>query len=255
MSKSYKQELLAVLAIAKRVGHFQIERQSTLGKINLKEDRSPFTEIDVTSENMIRDDILDLFPEDGFLGEETGTKESTNGRTWIVDPLDGTRPYIHNIPTFSTLIALEENGEIVVGVCTLHGLGETYWATKGGGAFCNGKPIHVSKTATVSDSMGTALGLVEAADTDTAKKLYKSMQGWEYTYGFMDAYSYMSVAAGKLEACVSLIDMPWDRGPAAIIVAEAGGRATNLAGVSTLYDTHYIVTNGAIHDELLGQLQ
>ncbi len=255
MNKTYKQELLAVLAIAKKVGHFQLERQNTLGKINLKEDRSPFTEIDVTSENMIKTDLLDLFPEDGFLGEETGTVESTNGRRWIVDPLDGTRPYIHKIPTFSTLIALEENGEIVVGVCALHGLHETYWATKGGGAFCNGSPIHVSTTATVKDSMGTQLGLVEAAETATAKKLYKSMQCWEYSYGFMDAYSYMCVAAGKLDICVSLIDSAWDRGPAAIIVAEAGGKATNLAGITSIYDAHYIVTNGAVHDELLAQLK
>ncbi len=251
----YKQELLAALAIAKNVGHFQLEKQATLSKINLKEDRSPVTEVDEQSEEMIKADLLDLFPEDGFLGEETGTVESKNGRRWIVDPLDGTRPYIHKIPTFSTLIALEEDGEIVLGVVALHGLQETYWATKGGGAFCNGKKISVSDTSTVNDAMGSALGLTEAADTDAGQKLYKSMQSWEYVYGFMDAFSYMGVASGKLDMTVALIDTAWDRAPAAIIVKEAGGQISDLSGTSTIYGEQFLVTNGKIHNELLGQLK
>ncbi len=251
----YKQELLATLAIAKKIGHFQLERQSKLGKIDLKEDRSPVTQIDIESEDMIKADLLDLFPDDGFLGEESGEVESKNGRRWIVDPLDGTRPFIHQIPTFSTLIALEENGEIVVGVVALHGLGETYWATKDGGAFCNGKQIHVSKTAKVSDAMGSALGLTEAAQTDPGKKLYQSMQNWEYVYGFMDAFSYMGVASGKLDMTVALIDSAWDRAPAALIITEAGGRVSSLSGEQSIYDEHFIVSNGVIHEELLNELQ
>lgn len=251
----YKQELLAALAIAKKVGHFQLERQASLGKINLKKDRSPVTEVDEKSEEMIKADLLELFPDDGFLGEETGTKESTNGRRWIVDPLDGTRPYIHKIPTFSTLIALEENGEIVVGVVALHGMNEMYWATKGGGAYCNGKKIEVSATATVSDAMGSALGVTEAAQSEAGRKLYKSMQSWEYVYGFMDAFSYMGVASGKLDMTVALIDSAWDRAPAALIISEAGGRVSSLSGDKTIYDEHFVVTNGVIHEELLSQLQ
>lgn len=251
----YKKELLAVLAIAKRVGHFQLERQEQLGHINLKEDRSPVTEVDEKSELMIKEDLLELFPEDGFLGEETGTVESKNGRRWIVDPLDGTRPYIHKIPTFSTLIALEENGEIVVGVVALHGMNQTYWATKGGGAFCNGKPISVSNTGKVSDAMGSALGVTEAADTDAGQKLYKSMQSWEYVYGFMDAFSYMGVASGKLDMTVALIDTAWDRAPAAVIVKEAGGICTSISGEDSIYGEQFVVSNGRIHKELLDQLK
>ena len=251
----YKKELLATLAIIKNIGHFQLEKQNELHSINLKEDRSPVTEIDQESEERIKRDLLELFPEDGFLGEESGEVKSKNGRRWIVDPLDGTRPYIHKIPTFSTLIALEENGEIVLGVVALHALGETYWATKGGGAFCNGKRISVSTTAQkVEDAMGSALGLTESAHTSIGQALYQSMQKWEYVYGFMDAYSYMAVASGKLDMTVSLIDTAWDRAPAAIIVKEAGGKVSSASGEETIYGEHFIVSNGVIHNELLQDL-
>lgn len=247
----YTNELELAIEIAKEVGQFQLERQSTLGKINLKEDRSPVTEVDQQSEEMIKKAILAAFPTDGFFGEETGKSEGTSGRRWIVDPLDGTRPYIHKIPTFSTLIGLEEDGEMVVGVVNLPGMEECYYATKGGGAFCNGEPIKVSKCATIQDAMGAALGLVEEADTPIGKKLMPYMQQLDYVYGFMDAYSYVAVAAGKLDVCITLIDFPWDRSPAAIIVEEAGGQFSTLAGERTIYGDNFCVTNGIIHEETL----
>ena len=248
---NYEKELSVALAIAKEVGLYQLKEQSSLGKINLKEDRSPFTKVDVTSEKMIQEAVLSAFAEDGFLGEESGEKKGSNNRRWIVDPLDGTRPYIHNIPTFSVLIALEEGNEIVAGVCHFPALNETYYATKGGGAFCDGKLISVSKTANISDAMGTSLGLTETAGSIVSEQLFDTMVSWEYVYGFMDAYSYMSVAAGKLDICVSLIDFAWDRGPAAIIIKEAGGRVSDFAGDDTIYSEQFLVTNGLIHEEAL----
>ncbi len=250
MSK-YMNELELAIKIAKEVGEFQLQRQASLGKINLKEDRSPVTEVDEKSEDMIKAAIAEAFPADGFFGEETGKTEGTSGRRWIVDPLDGTRPYIHKIPTFSTLIGLEENGEMVLGVVNLPALEECYYATKGGGAFCNGTKIEVSKCDSVKDAMGTALGLVEEADKPSGKKLMPYMQQLDYVYGFMDAYSYVAVASGKLDVCITLIDFPWDRSPAAIIVEEAGGTFSTLSGERTIYGENFCVTNGIIHKETL----
>lgn len=249
----YHDEVELAIAIAKEVGQFQLNRQSTLGKINLKEDRSPVTEVDQQSEEMIKAAIQKAFPRDGFFGEETGKSEGTSGRRWIVDPLDGTRPYIHKIPTFSTLIGLEEDGEMIVGVVNLPGMEECYYATKGGGAFCNGQPIHVSQCNSIKDAMGAALGLVEEANTPVGQKLMPYMQSLDYVYGFMDAYSYVAVAAGKLDVCITLIDFPWDRSPAAIIVEEAGGRFSTLSGERTIYGDNFCVTNGLLHDETLKQ--
>lgn len=251
----YAKELELALDIAKKVGAFQLERQSSLKKINIKEDRSPVTEVDQKSEEMIKESLLSAFPEDGFFGEETGKSQGTSGRRWIVDPLDGTRPYIHKIPTFSTLIGLEENGEMVLGVVNLPGMEECYYATKGGGAFCNGEKIAVSNCEKIEDAMGATLGLVEEADTIVGKKLMPYMQSLDYVYGFMDAYSYMAVAAGKLDVCITLIDFPWDRSPAAIIVEEAGGVFSDLSGERTIYGDNFIVTNGNIHRATLDCFQ
>lgn len=248
---NYAKELKLAIAIAKEVGAYQLEKQATLGKINLKEDRSPVTEVDQNSEEMIKEAINKAFPEDSFFGEETGKTEGTSGRRWIVDPLDGTRPYIHKIPTFSTLIGLEENGEMVLGVVNLPAMNECYYATKGGGAFCNGKQVQVSKCNSIENAMGANLGLVEEADTPVGKKLLPFMQKLDYVYGFMDAYSYVAVAAGKLDVCITLIDFPWDRSPAAIIVEEAGGRFSTLTGERTIYGDNFLVTNGIIHDDVL----
>ncbi len=245
----YNQELNIAVKVIKEVAEYQLEKQDTLKKINLKEDHSPFTEVDTTSEDMIRDAFKKAFPEDGFFGEESGKTEGTSGRRWIVDPLDGTRPYIHKIPTFSTLIALEEDGEIVVAVVNFPALAECYWATKGNGAFCNGEPISVSTTNIIEDAMGSSLGLTEAANSENGKKLYSFMQKWDYVYGFMDAYSYMGVASGKLDLCISLIDFPWDRAPATLIVKEAGGKFSDLLGEETIYGESFVVTNGLLHAE------
>jgi histidinol-phosphatase len=247
----YSKELEVAKEISFKVAKYQLEKQDSLKHINLKEDKSPFTEVDTTSEDMIRAAFAEAFPEDGFFGEESGKTKGTSGRQWIVDPLDGTRPYIHKIPTFSILIGLEEDGKIVAGVVNFPALNECYWATKGGGAFCNGEPISVSKTEKVEEAMGSSLGLTESADTESGKKLYSFMQKWDYVYGFMDAYSYMGVASGKLDLCISLIDYPWDRAPAAIIVEEAGGKFSSLKDEKSIYGDSFIVSNGLVHSECL----
>ena len=247
----YKKELEIAINIAKVVGEYQLKKQDSLKHINLKEDRSPFTEVDTTSEDMIRAEFAKYFPKDGFFGEESGKTEGTSGRRWIVDPLDGTRPYIHKIPTFSTLIALEDNNEIVVGVANFPALNECYYASKNGGAFCNSEVISVSKTSNINDVMGSALGVIEDSHRDNGQKLFRFMKKWDYIYGFMDAYSYMAVASGKLDTTVALIDFPWDRAPAAIIVKEAGGKFASLNGKESIYEDSFFVSNNNIFNGIL----
>ena len=247
----YLTEIELLKEIVLVVGKYQIEMQKKLKTVNLKEDRSPFTEVDVNSEKTIIDKISQKFPDDGFLGEESGETVGTSGRRWIIDPLDGTRPYIHGIPTYSILIALEDKGTLAAGIIHFPMLNETYYATLGGGAFCNGEKISVSKTEKLSDSMASALGVVEAAKEEKGKLLLELLQKCEYSYGFMDAYSYTSVAAGKLDFCVSLLDKPWDRAPAAIIVKEAGGVFSDLSGNETIYSDDFIVSTAKTHKEIL----
>jgi len=109
-----------------------------------KADNSPVTQADRQCERLIAGMLNESFPADGLLGEEGASIESGNGRRWIVDPIDGTRDFVRGNPLWANLIALESDGEVVLGVVNLPLLGKLYVACRGGGAFCNERPIHAS---------------------------------------------------------------------------------------------------------------
>jgi histidinol phosphatase-like enzyme (inositol monophosphatase family) len=244
-------ELALARTLAVAAGKIQLSSRRALPPIERKADRSPVTQVDRRCERLIREGLLGEFPEDGFMGEESGSVEGSSGRRWIVDPLDGTRPYLRGIPTFSVMIGLEEgDGSIGVGVVHLPALGETYWAARGSGAFCNGEAIRVSSIDRLDTATGSVLGLGEAAP-ERETPLLKLMRSWEYSYGFMDAYSYMCVAAGRLDACVSVLDRPWDRAAAVCIVTEAGGRFSDIHGADSVHGGSTLMTNGLLHEAIV----
>jgi histidinol phosphatase-like enzyme (inositol monophosphatase family) len=247
----YSRELSEALKAAEKAGRYIRKSEQQLPAIEAKADRSPVTEIDRTSESIIRDHLLAFFKTDGFLGEESGEQAGASGRRWIVDPLDGTRPYLRNIPTYSVLISLEDNNVPVVGVIHLPALDCTCWASKGGGAYLNNIPIHVSNCRTLKTAFASALGFVEKADTGSGQSLFRLMQSWDYTYGFMDAYTYICVARGSIDIVVNLLDKPWDCASAACIVTEAGGRFSDIRGIPSVHNGSIILSNGALHEEAL----
>lgn len=245
----FDKELSAALAIAQAAGNIHLDLQPK--DIEHKDDNSPVTEIDKKCEQLIRNKLMEMFPNDGFLGEETGDFKGSNDRKWIVDPLDGTRPFIRNIPTHSVLIALEQENEPVVGIIHLPALKITCWAKKNGGAFLNGKPIRVSETSEMKSAMGSALGFLEKSETNEGKKLFSLMKSWDYAYGFMDAYSYVCAASGKLDMCVNLLDKPWDCAAAACIVSEAGGIFSDIHGNRSVYNGSIVISNKKLHSEII----
>ena len=251
---SGSKELTAAVNAAKEAGKIQLDGLKKLASINIekKSDRSPVTAVDKACESRIREILLSEFPNDGFLGEETGENAGTTARRWIVDPLDGTRPFIRNIPTHSALIALEENGVPTVGVIHLPAMNLTCYASRGGGAFIDGEPIRVSSTSNLSEAMGSVLGITEYAGTPLGNSLITLTRAWDYTYGFMDAYSYVLLALGRLDACVNLLDKPWDCAAAACIITEAGGKFSSVNGEKTVHGGSIALTNGILHEEVLG---
>jgi len=247
-------ESAAAVKAAEEAGKIQLDGLKELASISIekKSDRSPVTVVDKACEARIREMLLGEFPDDGFLGEETGENAGTTARRWIVDPLDGTRPFIRGIPTHSVLIALEEDGVPVVGVIHLPAMGITCRASRGGGAYINGEPIRVSLTNNLSDAMGSVLGITEYAGSPLGDSLIALTRAWDYTYGFMDAYSYVLLASGRLDACVNLLDKPWDCAAAACIVTEAGGKFSSVNGEKTVHGGSIALTNGILHEEVLG---
>lgn len=248
---SYEKELKIALECAREAGLIHLKYQNCIEDIQIKADNSPVTNVDNQSEKLIRDKLLSNFPRDGFLGEESGDFRGSTARSWIVDPLDGTRPFIRGIPTHSVLIALEENSVPVLGIIHLPAMNLTCWATKGNGAYLNGSQIHVSNISTLNKAIGSALGFRECAETSDGKKLFSLMRSWDYAYGFMDAYSYVCVASGKLDLSVNLLDKAWDCAPAACIVTEAGGRFTDIRGLSSVHQGSIVLSNNLLHEQIL----
>ena len=244
-------ELNIAIRAAKEAGKIQLELRGSALDIERKDDCSPVTLVDKRCEDAVKKIITEAFPKDSFLGEETGESGSSKERRWIVDPIDGTRPYIRGIPTHSVLIGLEENGEPALGVIYLPAMDIMCHAAKGEGAFLNGEKIRVSSTGKLSDAMGSTLGLVEYADEPLGGQLLSLMRAWDYTYGFMDAYSYVLLACGKLDVCVNLLDKAWDCAAAACIVKEAGGEFSDISGNKTVHNGSIVFTNGILHDQVI----
>jgi histidinol phosphatase-like enzyme (inositol monophosphatase family) len=244
-------ELDVAIKAAKEAGEIQLEGRGAVKDVEVKGDRSPVTSYDKRCEARIREIILAEFPDDGFLGEEGGESGSSNKRRWIVDPIDGTRPFIRGIPTHSALIALEDRGEPIVGVINLPALGIICYASKNNGAFINNEKIRVSSINNLSDAMGCGFGMIQRANRPEGYCLDKYLQSLDYAYGFMDAYTYVLIASGKLDTCVNLLDKPWDCAAAACIITEAGGRYSSIDGEKTIHGGSFVLTNGILHDDVL----
>jgi histidinol phosphatase-like enzyme (inositol monophosphatase family) len=249
---SREKELKTAIDAAVEAGEIQLGRYGSGAMLNIerKDDRSPVTDIDKRCEAKVIEVISSVFPDDGFLGEETG-ESGSKARRWIIDPIDGTRPFIRGIPTHSVLIALEEEGVPTVGVIHLPAMGITCYASKGGGAFVNDEKIGVSSTGKLSDAMGCALGIVEYAGEPLGRGLIEFMRSLDYVYGFMDAYSYVLLASGKIDVCVNVLDKAWDCAAAACIVSEAGGKFSAINGEQTVHGGSIVLTNGVLHEETL----
>jgi histidinol-phosphatase len=220
--------------------------------VEWKSDESPVTRADREAEAACREVIRAALPDDAWLGEETGADEGGgSGRRWIVDPIDGTRNFVRGVPLWSTLVACEAEGRVVAAAVTIPALGEAYDAVLGGGARCNGQPIRVSAVASLDQALwcfetpgwfrrqGLG-GVFDALDAGTALQR-----------GLGDAYGHMLVASGRAEVVVEPHLAVWDVAATSLVVSEAGGRFSDLAGTPSIRSGNAVVTNGALHERVL----
>lgn len=200
-----------------------------------KADKSPVTQADRECERLIAGMLNAAFPGDGLLGEEGAQAESTNGRRWIVDPIDGTRDYVRGNPLWANLIALEADGEIVAGVVNLPLLGRLYAASRGGGARCNDSPIHASSKKLVEESV-MCFNRFDKLDPFHAPDKFIEWLGrfWSLR-GLGGAPDAMLVASGQAEVWIEPSAATWDFAPLKVILEEAGARYLNFDGGSSIY--------------------
>jgi histidinol-phosphatase len=220
--------------------------------IETKPDLTPVTEADKAVERAIRERLAQVRPGDAVIGEEYGASaDADNGRTWIVDPIDGTKSYVRGMPTWSTLIALSVQDEVSVGVVSSPALSRRWWAQRGAGAFADGKPIHVSGVSKLGDAMLTWGGMEDWDSVGRLEAIVELGRSCWRTRGVGDAWQYMLVAEGVAEISLDPSVSVWDLAPMLVIVEEAGGRFSDLGGVRTPDGGDGIATNGLLHDAAL----
>ncbi|OZE36182.1 hypothetical protein CH259_13910 [Rhodococcus sp. 05-2254-4] len=215
--------------------------------VEQKQDGSPVTQADRDIETHIRAGVAEHFPTDGFLGEEFGETSGTSDYRWIVDPIDGTKSFVHGVPLYANLIALEEGEQIVFGVINLPSANILMHAERGKGCWKNGEQVHVS-TRTDLDGAYVMATWLEDWHPDTIVDLHATGAVLR-TWG--DAYGYMMVASGQADAVVDYTTQIYDLAPMPVIIEEAGGTFTSLDGARDFDKGNGIATNGAIHDSVL----
>lgn len=224
--------------------------------VETKLDATPVTRADREAEDVIRAALKHAFPDHAIMGEERG-REGTGEFLWLVDPLDGTKSFIRDTPFFSTQIALMHAGELVVGVSCAPVYGEVMWARRGGGAFLDGTRVHVSGTRRLADaalSVGNITSL--ARDAQRWRALGDLLGDVNRGRGYGDFCHYHMLARGALDVVVESDVNILDIAALAVIVREAGGVFTDLAGVPPALDTRSVVAAvPALHPEVLHRLR
>jgi len=247
---------LALEASAKARDLILQHYQSPDLKVDRKSDNSPVTIADRGAEEILRAEITRAFPEDSILGEELPPVEGTNEFKWILDPIDGTKPYTHGVPLFGTLLGLEENGKLVMGVCRFPALDEVVYAIKGEGAWWKirdqePRRAKVSDKSQLSESVFCTTTMTRW-ETIGKQKAYETLcRGSYLARGWGDCYGHMLVATGRAEVMIDPVLSPWDAAALVPILEEAGGHWIDFAGKPSIYTGNGMAVNAALKDEIL----
>lgn len=208
------------------------------------------TELDRKTEHFLAEKLGTFSADIGFRGEEFGVRSQAD-TTWLVDPIDGTAHFIRGIPFCTTMVALVENGEVVLSVIHDFVRDDTYWATKGGGAFCNDKRITVSDRS-LKQSLISFETHLEKPENYAKYLEVRKHAGIIATINC--GFEFAMIASGKLDGRIGLdpYGMDWDFAPGSLLVAEAGGVATNIGKSTYDYTNHdFIISNKLVHDDLV----
>lgn len=232
--------------------------------VQTKADASPVTAADVAAEELLCSRLLTAFPDDAFLGEETGRRPGTSGFEWVVDPIDGTKSFISGVPLYATLVGCRREGVGVLGIIFMPGLNELVYASRGGGAWHQRAdeqptPARVSDRRELADSLICSSDFRDfrrrpaALDADAAggrvRLDLEEACGIVRTWG--DGYGYLLVATGRADIMADPMLNAWDAAAASVVVEEAGGRFSDWTGRDAIDAGDGLATNGRLHEAVL----
>jgi len=242
-------DLELAVDIAREAGALTLELfRSPHLRVEGKEDGTPVTAADRGAELLLRERIADAHPGDAVVGEEETDTDGTSGRTWVLDPIDGTQSFVHGVPLYANLVALEDEYGPAVGVINVPGLDECVWAGRGLGCFVNGQPASVEHRTELHGACIVTSGVdywPSAATLDAFVGRGAVIRTWG------DAYGYVLVATGRAHAMIDPIVNRWDVAPMLTILPEAGGVFTDLSGTVTAEGGDGLATSPALAQQIL----
>lgn len=221
--------------------------------VELKADRTPVTIADRNAETAMREFLAKECPGHGILGEEFGETAGDGRHRWILDPIDGTKSFVHHVPLFGTLIALERDGEPVVGVIACHAAGETASAAKGMGAFLNDVPAQVSDVRTIDEATLSMTSYARTAGKHP-RGFNSLVSRCRLARAWGDCYGYLMVAAGRAEIMLDPDMSIWDAAALYPVITEAGGGFSTWDGTPGVGDS-VVATNGVLHADVIAALR
>jgi myo-inositol-1(or 4)-monophosphatase len=255
VSTSDKDELHEfVCDLARRAGELQLSRYEDPGKVREKAPKDIVTEVDLLCEELMVSAIRERYPDDAILSEERGGEISPSGRTWLLDPVDGTANYAHANPIFCACVSVLEEDTVTHAAVAAPRLGDLYHAVSGGGAFrdsAEGRArLRVSDTERLEYAFFGADLAFRGSGSSGARRVLSA--SWQFralgSAGVRGAW----LAAGYLDVAIGTRNTVWDYAPTVLLVSEAGGKATDLSGRPwTPASDGLVATNGRLHAEVL----
>ncbi len=240
----------AFLAGRSTLGHFQAGIQA-----EYKEDDTPVTAADRMAEQIIRRRIEQAYPGAAIVGEEYGAQGSAGeALRWYVDPIDGTKSFIHGVPLYAVLIGLEIEGAVAVGAAYFPALDEMVAAATGLGCWWNGRRAKVSPVQSLSRAVVTFTDPAGFARQGKQAEWERIQQACYYRAGWSDSYGYLLVATGRAELTIDPIMNDWDCGPFPPILREAGGYFGDWQGNVTIHAGEALATSQVLLPEVLALL-
>ena len=248
--ETLKEYLTFATDLAREAGKITLKYFRGRLDVEQKSDASPVTIADRETEQFIRSAIRARYPAHGILGEEFGEENLGAPWRWVIDPIDGTRSFVHGVPLYTVLLALEHDGEPKLGVIYNPPQDEMVAAAEGQGCTYNGAPCHVSGVSELGQAWMHASDyaeLVRLRPKFSAELLARV--GHARTWG--DAYGYMMVANGRADVMLDPVMSHWDLACLKPIIQEAGGTFTDLDGNDGAHAEHTLATNGLLHEQVL----
>lgn len=253
--------LKTAIDAAREAGKLLREGMGKVTSIERKhgEETNLVTEFDRMAEAVIIAKIHERFPTHDILAEESGCHDIGSDYRWVIDPLDGTTNFAHGLPLFSVSIGVEYRGDLIVGVVYDPSADELFSAEKGGGAFCNGRRLHVSAVDSLIASLlvtGFPYTIREQPGrmVDQFENFLMEAQGIRRLGSAAIDLAY--VAAGRLDGYWEMSLFPWDKAAGVLLVREAGGIVTDTFGnPDSIYSPSTLASNGSIHPAMLDVLR